>query len=160
MPISVIAMTLFLATLALAASTLGAPGEPIDAVFDYVGNDSLGSAFSFALQQRMTSSTLYKIKNKRTLPDESAKVSIELVSLNVGNARSGLLSTISLVTIVHCDSGQRVVRHELILISPDSLNSMVKKTLTDMDQDIVHGLAFGCDRPLPSQPQNLSTVGK
>jgi hypothetical protein len=73
-----------------------------------------------------------------------AKVEVELVSINVGNAKTGVVSTVSLVAIGKCGSGPRIAHHSLILVSPDNLDKMVKVASAEMDAHIVEEMNLGC----------------
>jgi hypothetical protein len=134
----------FLAAVTLAASALFGSPDPIDTVFQHAGNDSLGGAFSYALHERMERSTLYHFTSDAKNSMRPAKVEVELVSINVGNANTGLVSTVSLVAIVKCGSGPRIAHHSLILVSPDNLDKMVKGALAEMDAHIVEEMNLGC----------------
>lgn len=134
----------FLAAVTLAASALFGTPDQIDTVFQHAGNDSLGGAFSYALHDRMERSTLYHFTSDAKNSMRPAKVEVELVSINVGNAKTGLVSTVSLVAIVKCGSGPRIAHHSLILVSPDNLDKMVKAALAEMDAHIVEEMNLGC----------------
>ena len=138
-------MVHFLAAITLAASALfNPPPDQIEAVFQHTGSDSLGGAFSFALHERMERSTLYRFTSDAKNSMRPANVQVELVSLNVGTPKSGLISTVSLVAIVKCGSGPRIAHHALILLSPDNLERMVKQSLAEMDDHIVEEMRLGC----------------
>jgi hypothetical protein len=134
----------FLVTTTLLASALFGAPDQIDTVFQHSGNDSLGGAFSYALHDRMERSTLYRFTSDAKNSMRPAKVEVELVSVNVGTPRSGLISTVSLVAVVKCGSGPRIAHHSLILVSPDNLDKMVKAALAEMDGHIVEEMNLGC----------------
>ena len=134
----------FLAAVTLAASALFSSPDQIETVFQYTGNDSLGGAFSFALHDRMERSTLYRFTSDAKNSMRPAKVEVELVSINVGTPKTGLVSTVSLVAIVKCGSGPRIAHHALIIVSPDNLDRMVKRSLAEMDEHIVEEMNLGC----------------
>ena len=137
-------MVHFLAAVTLAASALFSPPDQIEAVFQHTGSDSLGGAFSFALHERMERSTLYRFTSDAQNSIRPAKVQVELVSINVGTPKTGLVSTVSLVAIVKCGSGPRIAHHAIILVSPDNLERMVKQSLAEMDEHIVEEMNLGC----------------
>jgi hypothetical protein len=145
----------FLVAATLAASALFGAPDQIDTVFQHAGNDSLGGAFSYALHDRMERSTLYRFTSDARNSMRPAKVEVELVSINVGTPRSGLVSTVSLVAIVKCGSGPRIAHHSLILVSPDNLEKMVKAALAEMDEHIVEEMSLGCR---PSSTQEVATT--
>lgn len=149
----------FLVTATLAVSALlGSPSpDPIDAVFQHTGNDSLGGAFSFALHQRMEGSTLYRFTSDSRNSMHPAKVQVELVSINVGSPKTGLVSSVSLVAIVKCGSSPRIAHHALILVSPDNLDRMVKRALAEMDEHIIEELNLGC-RPSTDNEVSAASV--
>jgi hypothetical protein len=134
----------FLAAVTLAASALFSSPDQIETVFQHTGNDSLGGAFSFALHDRMERSTLYRFTSDAKNSMRPAKVEVELVSINVGTPKTGLVSTVSLVAIVKCGSGPRIAHHALIIVSPDNLDRMVKRSLAEMDEHIVEEMNLGC----------------
>jgi hypothetical protein len=146
----------FLAAVTLAASALFSPPDQIETVFQHTGDDSLGGAFSFALHDRMERSTLYRFTSDAKNSMRPAKVQVELVSINVGTPKTGLVSTVSLVAIVKCGSGPRIAHHALIIVSPDNLERMVKRSLAEMDEHIVEEMNLGC-RPGADDPVLAST---
>ena len=129
-------MVHFLAALTLAASAIFSPPDQIEAVFQHTGDDSLGGAFSFALQQRMERSTLYRFTSDAKNSMRPAKVELELVSINVGTPKTGLISTVSLVAVVKCGSGPRIAHHALIVVSPDNLERMAQRTTFQADRSV------------------------
>jgi hypothetical protein len=147
----------FLAAVTLAASALFGTPDQIDTLFQHAGNDSLGGAFSYALHQRMERSTLYHFTSDAKNSMRPAKVEVELVSINVGSAKTGLVSTVSLVAIVKCGSGPRIAHHSLILVSPDNLDKMVKAALAEMDAHIVEEMNLGCRPSVGEQVASTST---